>query len=123
MIMNKLPNSGLEAIAKMTPIPRKPKFPRWVFFALFSLNVADAVYCLTHDRHAFTAIGGLVFAAALLWNLYHAVNHGIIPGSTGEPPLWTRTLSPVGFWFSLILYLVLYILSLLIPPLVRYSAA
>jgi hypothetical protein len=71
------------------------------------------------DTHA---LGALVFGAALLWNLHRAFNFDEISGGTRQPALWSRSRSPVGFWFSVILYAALYIMCLVVPLLVKYSA-
>ena len=92
-----------------------------MFFALLALNVGVAVYCLTHDRHAFAAIFGLVFGGALLWNIHRALNYDEISAGSGQRPLFTREHSPLGYWISLTLYALLYVLCVIIPPLVRYS--
>ena len=105
----------------MTPPPTKPRVSLWVFSVLLASNVGVAVYCLTHDRHAFTAIGGLVVGGALLWNFHRALNHDEISAGSGRRPMFTRAGSPVGYWISLILYAALYVRCLVIPPLVRYS--
>ena len=104
----------------MTPIQRRVRYPRWMFYVLFVMNVGVAVYCFTHDRHAFTAVGGMIVGGALLWNLYHALNHDEIQGGRHQP-FFTRIGSPFGYWVSLVLYAVLYILTLVVPPIVRYS--
>lgn len=105
----------------MTPLPKNARVPVWVFFALLTLNVGVAVYCLTHDRHAFTAVGGLLVGGTLLWNFHRALNYDEISAGNGRRPMFTRADSPLGYWLSLALYSVLYVLCLVIPPLVRYS--
>ena len=105
----------------MIPLPTKPRVPFWVFFALLTLNVGVAVYCLTHDRHVFTAIGGALVGGTLLWNFHRALNHDEISAGSGRRPMFTRAGSPVGYWVSFTLYAFLYVLCLVIPPLVRYS--
>lgn len=105
----------------MTPSAMKRRVPLWVFFMLLALNVSVAVYCLTHDRHAFTAIGGLLFGGALLWNIHRALNHDEISAGSGQRPFFIRQRSPVGYWFWFTLHVVLYVLCVVIPLLVRYS--
>ena len=105
----------------MTPLTKKARFPLWLFFALLVLNVGVSVFSLTHGRHAFTAIGGLLFGSALLWNINRALNHDEISAGCGQRPLFTREHSPLGYWVSLTLYAFLYVLCIVIPPFVRYS--
>ena len=105
----------------MTPLPTKPRVPAWVFLVLFALNVGVAVYCLTHDRHEFTAVGGVLVGGTLLWNFHRALNHDEISAGSGQRPLFTGERSPVGYWVSLAFYAALYVLCIVIPPLVRYS--
>lgn len=113
----------MHRLDQRTALPKREKYPRWIFCALPVLNIGVAAYCLARDRHAFFAVGGVVVGMALLWNLYRTLNSGEIYGGIGQRPLHTRLDSPFGYWFSVILYGVLYILTLVIPPLVKYSAS
>lgn len=102
--------------------PQKAKLSRLFMLVPLTLNIGVAVYCLAYGRDAFAALGGLAFGAALLWNLHHAFNHDEFPSMAGQPPLWRRSRSPIGFWATAVFYVILYIACLLVPPLVRYSA-
>lgn len=83
----------------MAPFPTRPRVPPWVFLAMLTLNIGVAVYCLTHDRHVFAAIGGVLVGGTLLWNLHRALNHdeisAVAAGGLCLPVLVLR--SAIGF--------------------------